>query len=87
MSSFLILRMWFGKAVQDFNLMIAAQGSEGPKLIADTGNAFTSAYSNIHHLLFCTILMNTFTVIWVAYAFSAVPIIISLTKLNVLTNA
>jgi len=37
----LILRMWFGKAVQDFNSSIQSQGSQGPKLIAEIGNAFT----------------------------------------------
>ncbi|KDR85025.1 hypothetical protein GALMADRAFT_233596 [Galerina marginata CBS 339.88] len=62
-TSFLILRMWFGKAVQDFNASIAAQGQQGPELIATIGNGFTMA--------------------WVAYAFYAVPIITSLTKLNV----
>jgi hypothetical protein len=55
--------MWFGKAVQDFNASIAAQGTQGPKLLATIGNAFT--------------------LIWVAYAFYAIPVIISLTKLNV----
>jgi hypothetical protein len=34
--------MWFGKAIQDFNASIAAQGQQGPKLIASVGNAFTS---------------------------------------------
>ncbi|KAF4623331.1 hypothetical protein D9613_001816 [Agrocybe pediades] len=63
LTSFLILRMWFGKAVQDFNASIAAQGQQGPELIASTGNAFTMA--------------------WVAYAFFAVPIISSMTKLNI----
>jgi len=62
-TSFLVLRMWFGKAVQDFNASIAAQGTQGPKLLATIGNAFT--------------------LIWVAYAFYAIPVIISLTKLNV----
>jgi len=63
LTSFLIIRMWFGKAVQDFNNSIAAQGAQGPNLIAGLGNAFT--------------------MVWVAYAFYAVPIIISLAKLNV----
>ncbi|KAF8898703.1 hypothetical protein BD779DRAFT_30792 [Infundibulicybe gibba] len=63
LTSFLIVRMWFGKAIQDFNNSIQAQGQQGPKLVASTGNAFT--------------------MVWVAYAFSAVPIIISLAKLNV----
>ena len=40
--TFLIIRMWFGKAVQDFNASIVAQGQQGPKLIASIGNAFTS---------------------------------------------
>lgn len=41
-TAFLIIRMWFGKAVQDFNASIVAQGQQGPKLIASIGNAFTS---------------------------------------------
>ncbi|CAA7266468.1 unnamed protein product [Cyclocybe aegerita] len=66
LTSFLIIRMWFGKAVQDFNASIALQGQQGPKLVASTGNAFT--------------------MVWVAYAFYAVPIITSLTKLNVIST-
>ncbi|KAJ7038161.1 hypothetical protein C8F04DRAFT_1256187 [Mycena alexandri] len=62
-TSFLILRMWFGKAVDDFNDSIALQGADGPQIIANVGNAFT--------------------MVWVAYAFYAVPLIISLSKLNV----
>ncbi|KAJ7706139.1 hypothetical protein B0H17DRAFT_919365 [Mycena rosella] len=64
-TSFLILRMWFGKAADDFNNSISVQGShgQGPQLIANVGNAFT--------------------MVWVAYAFYAVPVIISLSKLNV----
>lgn len=42
LTAFLILRMWFGKAIQDFNSSIQAQGTQGPKLIAEAGNAFTS---------------------------------------------
>jgi hypothetical protein len=63
LTSFLILRMWFGKAVQDFNTSIMVQGQQAPELVAEAGNAFT--------------------MVWVAYAFYAVPIIISLAKLNV----
>ncbi|KAF8814319.1 hypothetical protein BYT27DRAFT_7082486 [Phlegmacium glaucopus] len=63
LTAFLIIRMWFGKAVEDFNASITSQGQQGPKLIASTGNGFT--------------------MVWVAYAFYAVPIITSLTKLNV----
>ncbi|KAJ7181697.1 hypothetical protein C8R43DRAFT_869900 [Mycena crocata] len=62
-TGFLILRMWFGKAVDDFNNSIVLQGSQGPQIIANIGNAFT--------------------MVWVAYAFYAVPLIISLSKLNV----
>jgi len=60
---FLIVRMWYGKTIKDFNASILAQGQDGPQLIADIGNAFTMVY--------------------VAYAFYSVPIISSLTKLNV----
>jgi hypothetical protein len=63
LTSFLVLRMWFGKAVDDFNADIAAQGNDASQLVAATGNAFT--------------------MIWVAYSFYAVPVIISLAKLNV----
>jgi len=35
--------MWFGKAIQDFNASITSQGQQGAKLVANTGNAFTSA--------------------------------------------
>lgn len=63
LTSFLIIRMWFGKAVDDFNTSITSQGQHGPQLIAATGNAFT--------------------MVWVAYAFYAIPVITSLTKLNV----
>jgi hypothetical protein len=48
-TSFLIVRMWFGKAVHDFNASILSQGSQAPQLVADTGNAFTSAYIDKVH--------------------------------------
>lgn len=80
LTSFLILRMWFGKAIQDFNSNIAMLGGQGPKLVAQTGNAFTSKSPSA--LMFSTI-HSLPPVIWVAYAFYTVPIIISLAKLNV----
>jgi len=43
-TSFLIVRMWFGKAVQDFNSSVEAAGQNGPELIANLGNAFTMAW-------------------------------------------
>ncbi|ESK95853.1 hypothetical protein Moror_12351 [Moniliophthora roreri MCA 2997] len=62
-TSFLIVRMWFGKAVEDFNKSIIQMGRDGPQFIASDGNAFT--------------------MVWVAYAFYAVPVICSLAKINV----
>jgi hypothetical protein len=85
LTSFLILRMWFGKAVQDFNSSIQAQGAQGPQLVADTGNAFTSTFP-LPPLKFNDNLLidgSTFAVIWVAHAFWVVPVMISLTKYNV----
>ncbi|KAF7310941.1 hypothetical protein HMN09_00637400 [Mycena chlorophos] len=43
-TSFLFLRLWFGKAQSDFNQSIALQGSSGPQLIANMGNAFTMVW-------------------------------------------
>lgn len=51
LTSFLILRMWFGKAVEDFNTSVATQG---PQFVAQTSNAFTSTLSLVlisHHSL------------------------------------
>lgn len=42
LSAFLIVRMWFEKAIDDFNKSIVAQGDNGPELIAAAGNGFTS---------------------------------------------
>jgi len=64
LASFLIIRMYFGKAADDFNQSIQGQGTNGPQLIASTSNAFT--------------------MIWVGYAFFAVPVVVSLAKLHVL---
>ncbi|KAI0283302.1 hypothetical protein BGY98DRAFT_718463 [Russula aff. rugulosa BPL654] len=44
LTSFLVVRMWFGKAVEDFNRSIQEAGSNGPQLIAATGNGFTMAW-------------------------------------------
>jgi len=60
-TSFLIARIWFEKAAQDFNNIVSTEGQT--KFVASMGNAFTMA--------------------WVAYAFFAVPVIISLAKINV----
>ncbi|KAF8560387.1 hypothetical protein OG21DRAFT_1594295 [Imleria badia] len=66
LASFLIIRMYFGKAASDFNQSIQGQGANGPQLIANTSNAFT--------------------MVWVGYAFFAVPVVVSLAKLHVLAT-
>jgi hypothetical protein len=40
--AFLVLRMWLGKAVTDFNASIQTIDSIGPQLTANIGNGFTS---------------------------------------------
>ncbi|KAF9822213.1 hypothetical protein IEO21_00207 [Rhodonia placenta] len=62
-TSFLVLFMWFWKAVDDFNDDISKIGSDAPELIAS--------------------LSNGFVMVWVAYAFYAVPLVSSLAKLHV----
>jgi len=62
-TSFLVLFMWFWKAVDDFNNDISKLGSGAPQLIATTSNGFV--------------------MVWVAYAFYAVPLVSSLAKLHV----
>jgi len=39
---FLINRMWFGKAVDDFNILIAQMGKDGPDVQVNLSNGFTS---------------------------------------------
>jgi hypothetical protein len=73
--------MWFGKAVDDFNTSITSQGQHAPQLIAATGNAFTSESNQTFFV--DSDLTRILAVVWVAYAFYAIPVITSLTKLNV----
>lgn len=40
----LVLRMWIGKAVDDFNRGITEQGQKGSPIVASVGNGFTSKY-------------------------------------------
>jgi len=63
LTSFLIIRMWFGKAVEDFNNAIVKGGTDAPQLIAQISNGFT--------------------MVWVGYAFYAVPVICVLARLHV----
>lgn len=63
LTSFLVVRMWFEKAITDFNSGIQSLGKDGPAVIASAGNGFT--------------------MVWVAYAFLAVPLVCSLAKLHV----
>lgn len=65
-TSFLVIRMWFGKAVEDFNDAILKGGQSAPALVAATSNGFIMVY--------------------VAYAFYAVPLVSSLAKLHVLSG-
>ncbi|KAI0004301.1 hypothetical protein BJV74DRAFT_875995 [Russula compacta] len=44
LTSFLVLRMWFGKAVEDFNGVIIADGNNAPHLIAQISNGFTMVW-------------------------------------------
>jgi hypothetical protein len=79
LTAFLIIRMWFDKAVDDFNNSIEA--AHGPDLKASIGNAFTSKQllgSRAQQLC-----LHSLIVVWVAYAFYAVPLIASLAKINV----
>lgn len=41
LTSFLIIRMWFGKAVDDFDIQIAQMGASGPDISASLSNGFT----------------------------------------------
>ncbi|KAI0257522.1 hypothetical protein BJV78DRAFT_1278032 [Lactifluus subvellereus] len=66
LTSFLVIRMWFGKAVEDFNKAITHGGSNAPHLIAQTSNGFT--------------------MVWVAYAFYAVPLICALARLDIMAG-
>ncbi|KAL4243476.1 hypothetical protein ABKN59_001176 [Abortiporus biennis] len=63
LTSFLVIRMWFGKAVEDFNKAIIQGGQSAPSLVANTSNGFVMVY--------------------VAYAFYAVPLVCSMAKLHV----
>ena len=45
LTSFLVIRMWFGKAVEDFNQAIIRGGNNAPQLIAQLSNGFTSTLS------------------------------------------
>ncbi|KAH9082045.1 hypothetical protein EDB83DRAFT_2503214 [Lactarius deliciosus] len=67
LTAFLVIRMWFGKAVEDFNKAITQSGSGAPHLIAQTG--------------------NDFTMVWVGYAFYAVPLNYALARLHVMTGS
>ncbi|KAJ3522092.1 hypothetical protein NM688_g8925 [Phlebia brevispora] len=39
-TSFLVIRMWFGKAVEDFNTAILEEGKDSAQLVAAVGNGF-----------------------------------------------
>lgn len=80
LTAFLVIRMWFGKAIDDFNTAVKNQGSDGPALIATAGNGFTST----SHWCSCKeIVLTQLPVAWVGYSFLAVPLVCSLAKLHV----
>ncbi|THH34064.1 hypothetical protein EUX98_g51 [Antrodiella citrinella] len=62
---FLIIRMWFGKAVEDFNMTVITEGSNSAQLVATTSNGFI--------------------MIWIAYAFYAIPLVASMAKLQIMS--
>jgi hypothetical protein len=64
LSTYLVLRLWFEKSVQDFDVTAAA---DKDNITASTGNGFI--------------------MIWVAYAFYAVPLMCALAKLHVTATA
>jgi len=65
LTSFLVIRMWFGKAVQDFNNAVELQTASAPAIIAEISNGFI--------------------MVWVGYAFHAVPLVCALAKLHITT--
>jgi len=81
LTSFLIIRMWFGKAVEDFNNAIVKGGTNAPQLIAQISNGFTSA--SFFRLAQSYHPSHTLSVVWVGYAFYAVPVICVLARLHV----
>jgi hypothetical protein len=44
LTSFLVIRRWFGKAVEDFNGAILGGGDNAPHLIAAISNGFTMVW-------------------------------------------
>lgn len=82
-TSFLVIRMWFGKAVEDFNDAILTGGKDSPALVAATSNGFVSEYVCFRHMYLPLMSMS---VIYVAYAFYAVPLVCSLAKLHVMSG-
>ena len=72
--------MWFGKAIQDFNDDVSKIGQDAPQLHASTSNGFISERPTLTVLY---LRLNVGTVIWVAYAFYAVPLVCSLAKMHV----
>jgi len=62
LTSFLIVRMWFGKAVQDFNNAVQLQTTSAPSLVSQISNGFI--------------------MVWVGYAFYAVPLVFAMAKVH-----
>jgi hypothetical protein len=80
LTSFLVIRMWFGKAVEDFNTAIIEGGNNAPQLIAQISNGFTSTF---FRSIFPDRTVSRYVVVWVAYAFFGVPVICVLARMHV----
>lgn len=74
--------MWYGKGVDDFNrsIQLIISDSDRPKVRADLSNGFTSEY-RLLAILMCVLMWST--VLWVAYAFYGVPVIVAMSKMQV----
>jgi hypothetical protein len=83
LTSFLIIRMWFGKSVQDFNNAVQLQTTSAPSLISELSNGFTSPSSRLYDLGLVLTFSSAYVVVWVGYAFHAVPLVCALAKLHV----
>jgi hypothetical protein len=71
--------MWFGKAVEDFNNAVELQGDRAPQLIAEISNGFISTFL-AHAYVEAT---DVLPVVWVGYAFHAIPVVCALVKIHV----
>lgn len=77
------MRTLYGQAVDSFNFNVQQLGPSPQVLAAEIGNGFIGTLSRIY--TFSSVLIVAI-VVWVAYAFYAVPVVCSLAKLHVLAG-